>query len=72
MATASEARNARKHLRRHSRRIQTLIERSMSQVCDGDLRMVDRETAEQRLLLLFREQQVTAEQLERVETALER
>jgi hypothetical protein len=44
----------------------------MSQVCDGDLRMVDRETAEQRLLLLFREQQVTAEQLERVETALER
>ncbi len=45
MATPSEAREARKALRKHSRRVQELIDRTISQVCDGDLRWDDREFA---------------------------
>jgi len=70
MATASEAHKARRELKRHSRRIQRLIERCISQVCDGDVQMVDRESAQGRLKILFKEQQSTARDLERVEEAL--
>jgi hypothetical protein len=56
-----EAIIVRKDLRRQIKRAHQLAYRCMSQVADGDLPIVDRESAEKRALMTIR----TREQLER-------
>ena len=70
MANPQEAVALRKELRRHLRRCLDLQERCLSQVIDGDVRMVDRVTAEHRLQMLLRETASAERQLRRVDEAL--
>jgi hypothetical protein len=71
MSTPQEAVDARRELRRHLKRIDALAARCLSQVCDGDVRMVDRESAEKRLGMLLKEGCWTEKQLQRIGDALE-
>lgn len=71
MSTPQDAIQARRDLKRQIKRAHLLAHRLLAQVADGDLRIVDRETAEQRALLTIRTVNTLEESLERVNTALE-
>ena len=61
----------RKDLRRQVKRSHELAARCMAQVCDGDLRDVDRETAEKRALLTIKVREQLEHQIDRINDALE-
>jgi hypothetical protein len=69
--TPQEATRVRRQLKGQISRADSLAARCLAQVCDGDLRPVDRETAEQRLQLALRAAHDMDFQLQRVNEALE-
>jgi hypothetical protein len=70
MSTPQEAVEARRKLRREIKRAHGLAERCMAQVADGDLREVDRQSAERRALLSIRTANELERSLDRVNVAL--
>jgi hypothetical protein len=60
----------RKDLKRQIKRADTLAARLMSQLCDGDLPSVDRETAEKRAVLLARTCMDLEQGLQQVDDAM--
>jgi hypothetical protein len=71
VSSPQEAVAARRDLRRLVRRAHVLAARCMGQVADGDLRRVDRESAEARALLSIRTASELERTLDRVNDALE-
>jgi hypothetical protein len=71
MANPQEAIKARRDLRRQIKRAHIVAHRCMAQVADGDLREVDRQSAERRALLSIRAANDLERSLERVNEALE-
>jgi hypothetical protein len=71
VSTPQEAIQARKMLKRQIKRAHLLAHRCMAQVADGDLREVDRQTAERRAILSIRAANDLESSLDRVNEALE-
>jgi hypothetical protein len=71
VSTPQEAVSTRRDLRRQIKRAHILAYRCMSQVADGDLREVDRQSAERRAMLSIRAASDLERSLERVNDALE-
>lgn len=71
MSSPQQAIKARQELRRTITRADKLAARCLGQVCDGDLPMVDRETAEKRLQLACLTANGLDQQLSRINEALD-
>ena len=70
VSTRREVKSAKHRLQRAIARAQRTAQRCAAQVADGDLRRVDRETAEHRSWLAIKTASELEDSLERVEEAL--
>ena len=71
MSNVLEAQRARRDLKRSIMRADRAAKHCLAQVCDGDLRPVDRQTAEHRMILADKTRMDLQRSLDRVNEALE-